>query len=211
RCVSATPSWHAARSANSTTAWHSRSPRFHLRERISSELFRSRLRPHSGHRRSPHGRARPRRHVPARRAGPRRGERGHARPADRRAARSEGQWQAYRPRRGRLRREPVRSADHRARRRRVADRVASFGGQGRSARVRGPGLMFWYILKLLVLLPLIGLMIWGSLKLAQRLQGRFGAPQGGTRAVRIVETTMLSPTLRLAVIEFHGREILVST
>lgn len=71
--------------------------------------------------------------------------------------------------------------------------------------------MLWYILKLLLLLPLIGLMIWGSLKLTQRLQGRFGAPQGGTRAVRIVETTMLSPTMRLAVIEFHGREILVST
>jgi flagellar protein FliO/FliZ len=71
--------------------------------------------------------------------------------------------------------------------------------------------MFWYVLKLLLLLPLIGLMIWGSLKLTQRLHGRFGAPQGGTRAVRIVETTMLSPTMRLAVIEFHGREILVST
>lgn len=71
--------------------------------------------------------------------------------------------------------------------------------------------MFWYVLKLLVLLPLIGLMIWGSLKLAQRMQGRLGAPQGGTKAVRIVETTMLSPTMRLAVIEFHGREILVST
>ena len=71
--------------------------------------------------------------------------------------------------------------------------------------------MGWYILKLLVLLPLIGLMIWGTLKLTQRLQGRFGAPQAGTRAVRIVETTMLSPTMRLAVIEFHGREILVST
>jgi flagellar protein FliO/FliZ len=71
--------------------------------------------------------------------------------------------------------------------------------------------MFWYVLKLLVLLPLIGLMIWGSLKLAQRMQGRFGAPQGGTKSVRIVETTMLSPTMRLAVIEFHGREILVST
>jgi len=71
--------------------------------------------------------------------------------------------------------------------------------------------MFWYILKLFLLLPLIGLMIWGSLKLTQRLQGRFGAPQGGTRALRIVETTMLSPTMRLAVIEFHGREILVST
>jgi len=71
--------------------------------------------------------------------------------------------------------------------------------------------MVWYVLKLILLLPLIGLMIWGSLKLTQRLQGRFGAPQGGTRAVRIVETTMLSPTMRLAVIEFHGREILVST
>ncbi|HLV06674.1 MAG TPA: flagellar biosynthetic protein FliO [Croceibacterium sp.] len=71
--------------------------------------------------------------------------------------------------------------------------------------------MFWYVLKLLLLLPLIGVMIWGSLKLTQRLQGKFGAPQGGTRAVRIVETTMLSPTMRLAVIEFHGREILVST
>lgn len=69
--------------------------------------------------------------------------------------------------------------------------------------------MFWYVLKLLVLLPLIGLLIWGSLKLAQRMQSRFGAP-GAAKAVRVVETTMLSPTLKLAVIEFHGREILVS-
>ena len=71
--------------------------------------------------------------------------------------------------------------------------------------------MAWYIVKLLILLPLIGGMIWGSLKPAQRLQGRLGAPQRGDRAVRIVETTMLSPTMRLAVLEFHGREILVST
>ena len=71
--------------------------------------------------------------------------------------------------------------------------------------------MAWYIVKLLVLLPLIGGMIWGSLKLAQRLQGQLGAPQRGGRAVRIFETTMLSPTMRLAVLEFHGREILVST
>ncbi|MEO1969656.1 MAG: flagellar biosynthetic protein FliO [Sphingomonadaceae bacterium] len=71
--------------------------------------------------------------------------------------------------------------------------------------------MLWYIVKLLVLLPLIGAMIWGSLKLAKRLQGQFGVPASGEKAVKIVETTMLSPTLRLAVIEFHGREILVST
>ena len=72
--------------------------------------------------------------------------------------------------------------------------------------------MFWYVLKLLILLPLIGAMIWGSLKLAKKMQGQFGAPAGGgSKAVRIVESTMLSPTMRLAVIEFHGREILVST
>lgn len=71
--------------------------------------------------------------------------------------------------------------------------------------------MFWYVVKLLVLLPLICLMIWGTLKLAKRLQGQFGAPANGGKSVKVVETTMLSPTLRLAVIEFHGREILVST
>ena len=71
--------------------------------------------------------------------------------------------------------------------------------------------MTWYVVKLLILLPLIGGMIWGSLKLTKRLQGRLGAPHRGQRAVRIVETVMLSPTLRVAVLEFHGREILVST
>ena len=69
--------------------------------------------------------------------------------------------------------------------------------------------MFWYILKLLVLLPLIGVLAWGCLKLAQKMQERASAG-GGSKSVRIVETTMLSPTLKLAVVEFHGREILVS-
>ncbi|MBU1254519.1 MAG: flagellar biosynthetic protein FliO [Alphaproteobacteria bacterium] len=71
--------------------------------------------------------------------------------------------------------------------------------------------MFWYVLKLLILLPVICAMIWGTLKLAKRLPGQFGAPAGCEKSVKIIETTMLSPTLRLAVIEFHGREILVST
>jgi len=69
--------------------------------------------------------------------------------------------------------------------------------------------MIWYILKLIILLPLIGVLAWGCLKLAQKLQERAGANQG-PKSVRIIETTMLSPTLKLAVIEFHGREILVS-
>lgn len=70
--------------------------------------------------------------------------------------------------------------------------------------------MLWYVLKLLILLPLIGALAWGTLKFAQRMQAKLGAGAGGSKAVRIVETTMLSPTLKLAVIEFHGREILVS-
>ncbi len=70
--------------------------------------------------------------------------------------------------------------------------------------------MAWYVVKLLLLLPLIGGMIWGSLKLTQIMQNRVRAGVTGQRAVRIVETTMLSPTLKLAVLEFHGREILVS-
>ena len=70
--------------------------------------------------------------------------------------------------------------------------------------------MIWYLLKLLVLLPLIGGLAWASLKLAQRIQAKFGVSQNAAKSVRIIETTMLSPTLKLAVIEFHGREILVS-
>lgn len=69
--------------------------------------------------------------------------------------------------------------------------------------------MLWYLFKLIVMLPLIGLAIWGCLKLAQKVQAKAG-PGRTAKSVRIVETTMLSPTLRLAVIEFHGREILVS-
>lgn len=69
--------------------------------------------------------------------------------------------------------------------------------------------MLWYVLKLLILLPLIALMIWGCLRLAKMVQTRTGAG-AGSKSIRVVETTMLSPTLKLAVIEFHGREILVS-
>lgn len=70
--------------------------------------------------------------------------------------------------------------------------------------------MLWYILKLMILLPLIGGMIWGSLKLSQKFQSRFMAAGQGRR-IRIVETVMLSPTQKLAVIAFNGREILVAS
>ena len=70
--------------------------------------------------------------------------------------------------------------------------------------------MLWYIVKLLILLPLIGGLIWGSLRLTQKLQQKVGGGANGTRSVRVIETVMLSPGQKLAVIEFRGREILVS-
>lgn len=70
--------------------------------------------------------------------------------------------------------------------------------------------MGWYLLKLAVLLPLLAGMIWGALRLAKRMQDRMAGGDGHTRRARVVETSFLSPGVRLAVIEFRGREILVS-
>ena len=70
--------------------------------------------------------------------------------------------------------------------------------------------MMWsYILKLLVLLPLVcGLMI-GCLYLWRRLESRMpGRPD--TRMISVKETMMISPGLRLAVIDFEGKRLLVS-
>ncbi len=71
--------------------------------------------------------------------------------------------------------------------------------------------MWTYILKLAVLLPLVcGLMI-GSLWLWRRLEGRLpGRAAAATRTLRVTETMMISPGLRLAVLEFEGRRLLVS-
>ena len=70
--------------------------------------------------------------------------------------------------------------------------------------------MMWsYVLKLIVLLPLVcGLMI-GCLYLWRRLESRMpGRPD--TRIISVMETMMISPGLRLAVIDFEGKRLLVS-
>lgn len=69
--------------------------------------------------------------------------------------------------------------------------------------------MLWYLLKLAVVLPLIGVLAWASLKFARRMEKRFG-PAQGVRSVRIVETQWLGPGQRIVVLEWRGREILVS-
>jgi len=69
--------------------------------------------------------------------------------------------------------------------------------------------VIWYVLKLLVLLPLIAGLAWASLKLAQRVRTRLETAQG-PRAARIVETTLLSAALRSVGIDYHGREVFVA-
>ena len=70
--------------------------------------------------------------------------------------------------------------------------------------------MLWsYVLKLVILLPLVcGLMV-GSLYLWRRLETRMpGKPS--TRMIAVRETMMISPGLRLAVLDFEGRRLLVA-
>ncbi len=70
--------------------------------------------------------------------------------------------------------------------------------------------MMWsYILKLAIMLPLVcGLMI-GCLLLWRKFETRMpGKPT--TRLIAVKETMMISPGVKLAVIEFEGRRLLVS-
>lgn len=70
--------------------------------------------------------------------------------------------------------------------------------------------MLWYVLKLLLMLPLLAGLIWGSLWLTKRLQARSVGPMK-SKSARLIETTMLAPGVKLAVVEFHGREILIGS
>lgn len=70
--------------------------------------------------------------------------------------------------------------------------------------------MMWsYILKLVVLLPLVcGLMI-GCLYLWRRIEARLPG-RADARMIAVKETMMISPGVRLAVIDFEGKRLLVS-
>ncbi|MGN6622228.1 MAG: FliO/MopB family protein [Sphingomonas sp.] len=69
--------------------------------------------------------------------------------------------------------------------------------------------MWAYVLKLVILLPLVcGLMI-GCLWLWRRLESRMPG-QPANRMLKVTETMMVSTGTKLAVIEFEGRKLLVS-
>lgn len=75
--------------------------------------------------------------------------------------------------------------------------------------------MIEYLLRLALLLPLLAGLIWGSLWLTRWLQTRLaGAPGAGGRAaggrhLHLVETSLIAPGMKLAVVRFHDREILL--
>lgn len=75
--------------------------------------------------------------------------------------------------------------------------------------------MIEYLLRLALLLPLLAGLIWGSLWLTRYLQTRLGGSSGtgggarGGRHLQLVETSLISPGMKLAVVRFHDREILL--
>ncbi|MGY6550550.1 MAG: flagellar biosynthetic protein FliO [Erythrobacter sp.] len=70
-------------------------------------------------------------------------------------------------------------------------------------------MMLEYFARLALLLPLLGGLIWGSLKLTRYLQTRMVGGNASGRHLQLVETSLLGPGMRLAVVRFHDREILL--
>jgi flagellar protein FliO/FliZ len=72
--------------------------------------------------------------------------------------------------------------------------------------------MFEYILRLLILLPLVGGMAWGSLWLWKRVQMGVPLVGGGTkaRAIEMIDVLPLGPGSKLAVVEFAGQRVLIA-
>ncbi|VXC70202.1 flagellar biosynthetic protein FliO [Sphingomonas sp. AX6] len=70
--------------------------------------------------------------------------------------------------------------------------------------------MMWsYILKLVVLLPLVCGLLIGCLYLWRKLESRMPG-NTGERMLKVRETMMISTGTRLAVVEFEGKKLLVS-
>jgi flagellar protein FliO/FliZ len=66
-----------------------------------------------------------------------------------------------------------------------------------------------YLARLALILPLLGALIYGSLKLSRRLQDRLAGPEGEARAISLVETRLLAPGVKLAVVRFRDRDVLL--
>lgn len=70
-------------------------------------------------------------------------------------------------------------------------------------------MIFEYILRLLIFIPLIAGLIWGSLWVWRRLQLRLPIKAAPTRIVRVVDVISMGANGKLAVVEFAGQQILL--
>lgn len=69
--------------------------------------------------------------------------------------------------------------------------------------------MFWYFVKLLILLPLVGGMAFGALWLWRKYQPGMMVGQND-RALKLLDAMPLGTFGKLAVVEFEGKKILLS-
>lgn len=69
--------------------------------------------------------------------------------------------------------------------------------------------MFWYFVKLLILLPMVGGMAFGALWLWRKYQPGMMAA-GGERSLKVVEALPMGTAGRLAVVEFEGQRLLIA-
>ncbi len=70
-------------------------------------------------------------------------------------------------------------------------------------------MMTAYILRLVILLPLVALMAFGALWLWRRVQPGLALGQR-ERAVKLVDAIPMGATGRLAVVEFGGKRLLIA-
>jgi flagellar protein FliO/FliZ len=69
--------------------------------------------------------------------------------------------------------------------------------------------MFWYFVKLLILLPLVGGMAFGALWLWRKYQPGMMVGQND-RSLKLLEALPMGTFGKLAVVEFEGKKILVA-
>lgn len=69
--------------------------------------------------------------------------------------------------------------------------------------------MFWYFVKLLILLPMVGAMAFGALWLWRKYQPGMMVGQND-RALKVLEALPMGTFGKLAVVEFEGKKILLS-
>lgn len=67
-----------------------------------------------------------------------------------------------------------------------------------------------YIIKLVILIPVVAGLAWGSLWLYRRAQQGIGAAGRRERLVTLLDATPLGATAKLAVVEFEGKRLLLA-